>query len=195
MNEQRKQIQGEKFELSSNTHKPKNKKGKVITMANKVLITNKQEDFKIPSGTRLLIRRCCNAVLLNEGFNHPTEIGVTFVDNNEIKELNSKHRNKDSVTDVLSFPQFENIQDVTTDTDKGVVHLGDIVLSVEKAAEQAKEYNHSFQREIAYLTVHSMLHLLGYHHEDGGLQEVHMREKEEEVLKKLGLQRGFSYTE
>ncbi len=164
-------------------------------MANKVIITNKQEDFKIPSGTRLLIRRCCNAVLLNEDFEFPTEIGVTFVDNNEIKEMNAKFRNKDSVTDVLSFPQFEDKQSIVPDSQKGVVVLGDIVLSVEKAAEQAEEYNHTFQREIAYLTVHSMLHLLGYHHEQGGLQEVHMREKEEEVLKKLGLQRGFSYTD
>ncbi|NLC78507.1 MAG: rRNA maturation RNase YbeY, partial [Ruminococcaceae bacterium] len=71
--------------------------------------------------------------------------------------------------------------------------LGDIVISVEKAVEQADMYGHTFQREIAFLTVHSMLHLLGYDHEQGGLEEVHMREREELILKQLGLPRGMSY--
>ena len=93
---------------------------------------------------------------------------------------------------MLSFPLGENgVYDVDLDT--GAKLLGDIVISIPKAMEQAEEYNHSLQREIGFLTVHSMLHLLGYDHVDGGLQQVHMREKEETVLTKLGLKRDNSY--
>lgn len=158
----------------------------------KVIISNDQKSVKIPRGTRLLVRRCCHAVLDEENFDGNAEVSVTFVDNDKIHELNLKHRNIDRETDVLSFPLGENgVYDVDLDT--GAKLLGDIVISIPKAMEQAEEYNHSLQREIGFLTVHSMLHLLGYDHVDGGLQQVHMREKEETVLTKLGLKRDNSY--
>lgn len=162
-------------------------------MSNKVLITNRQQKVKIPTGTRLLVRRCCNAVLVYESFPDPAEISVSFVDNDEIKQINSDYRDKPVETDVLSFPLFEKGEyKITPET--GMVTLGDIVISLEKAVEQANMFGHSLNREVAFLTVHSMLHLLGYNHEEGGIQEVHMREKEEAVLRQLGLPRGMSYT-
>ena len=162
-------------------------------MSNKVLITNKQKKVKIPSGLRILIRRSCNAVLEFEGFEQPAEISVTFVDNDRIHELNKQFRNKDMPTDVLSFPMGENGQ-YDIDEDNGCKVLGDIVISMQRAMEQAELYGHSLQREVAYLTVHSMLHLLGYDHEGSGLEAVRMREREEAVLLQLGLPRTVSYT-
>ena len=162
-------------------------------MSNKVLITNKQKKVKIPSGLRILIRRSCNAVLEFEGFEQPAEISVTFVDNAEIQTLNAQYRGKDMPTDVLSFPLGEDGK-YDVDQDTGACLLGDIVISMEKAMEQAELYGHHLQREVAFLTVHSMLHLLGYDHEQGGLAAVKMREKEEAVLIQLGLPRTVSYT-
>lgn len=161
-------------------------------MKNRVSINNRQTAVKIPSGTRLLVRRSCNAVLRTEGFEHLAEVSVSFVNNAEIKQINNDYRKKDVETDVLSFPIFES-GEYKISEDTGSVTLGDIVISVEKAVEQAYMFGHSLQREIAFLTVHAMLHLLGYHHEDGGLQEVHVREKEEAILSQLGLPRGLSY--
>lgn len=140
----------------------------------------------------MLIRRCCNAVLQAEKFGSDAEVSVSFVDNERIHELNAQYRNVDRETDVLSFPMGEN-GEYDTNMDTGAKILGDIVISVPKAMEQAKAYNHSLQREIGFLTVHSMLHLLGYDHENGGIEQVHMREKEEEVLTKIGLKRDNSY--
>ncbi len=158
----------------------------------KVIITNDQSTVKVPSGTRLLIRRCCHAVLQLEGFKGSAEISVRFVDNEQIKELNAQYRNIDRETDVLSFPLGENGEyDINPAT--GAYMLGDIVISVQKAMEQASEFGHPLEREIAFLTVHSMLHLLGYDHVNGGLEAVHMREKEETVLTQLGLKRNGSY--
>ena len=162
-------------------------------MSNKVLITNKQKKVKIPSGLRILIRRSCNAVLEFEGFEQPAEISVTFVDNAEIQTLNAQYRGKDMPTDVLSFPLGEDGK-YDVDQDTCACLLGDIVISMEKAMEQAELYGHPLQREVAFLTVHSMLHLLGYDHEQGGLAAVKMREKEEAVLIQLGLPRTVSYT-
>ena len=159
----------------------------------RVIITNNQKAVKIPTGVRMLIRRCCHAVLRMEGFEDPAEISVTFVDNEQIRELNAQYRDKDSVTDVLSFPMGENgVYDTNMDT--GAKILGDIVISMETAMEQAKRYDHSLEREVGYLTAHSMLHLLGYDHEQGGLERVRMREKEELVLAQLGLPGTSSYT-
>lgn len=159
----------------------------------KVQITNRQKDVKIPSGIRLLIRRCCNAVLRAENFHGSAEVSVSFLNNAQIRELNRDHRGKDIPTDVLSFPMGENgVYDINMET--GASILGDIVISVEKAVAQAELYGHTLQREIGFLTVHSMLHLLGYDHEAGGLPAALMREKEEEVLEKLGLTRDVSYT-
>ena len=162
-------------------------------MSNKVLISNEQNAVKIPSGLRILIRRSCNAVLNYEHFEGPAEISVTFVDNVCIHELNKQCRNKDLPTDVLSFPMGENGQ-YDIDEDNGCKVLGDIVISMQRAMEQAELYGHSLQREVAYLTVHSMLHLLGYDHEGSGLEAVRMREREEAVLLQLGLPRTVSYT-
>lgn len=158
----------------------------------KVIISNDQKDVKVPSGIRMLIRRCCHAVLELENFEGSAEVSVRFVNNEQIRELNSQYRNIDKETDVLSFPLSENGEyDVNMDT--GAKMLGDIVISMEKAFEQAELYNHPLQREIGFLTVHSMLHLLGYDHENGGLEEVHMREKEETVLTQIGWKRNNSY--
>ena len=162
-------------------------------MSNKVLISNEQNAVKIPSGLRILIRRSCNAVLNYEHFEGPAEISATFVDNDRIHELNKQYRNKDMPTDVLSFPMGENGQ-YDIDEDNGCKVLGDIVISMQRAMEQAELYGHSLQREVAYLTVHSMLHLLGYDHEGSGLEAVRMREREEAVLLQLGLPRTVSYT-
>ncbi|MBQ7596028.1 MAG: rRNA maturation RNase YbeY [Clostridia bacterium] len=158
----------------------------------KVIISDDQKAVKVPTGIRLLIRRCCNAVLVNEKFEGSVEVSVRFVDDEEIHRLNLEYRNMDKSTDVLSFPLGENGEyDVNYDT--GAKMLGDIVISVEHAVEQAKTYGHSLQREIGFLTVHSMLHLLGYDHEQGGLEQVRMREKEKEILRQLGLRRNGSY--
>ena len=162
-------------------------------MSHKVYITNKQNVVKVPSGLRILIRRSCHAVLEFEKFEESAEISVTFVDNEQIAELNAQYRNKPQPTDVLSFPLGENnVYDRNPET--GAVLLGDIVISLERAVEQAKLYGHSLQREVAFLTVHSMFHLLGYDHEGGGLEAVRMREKEEAALIQLGLPRTGSYS-
>ena len=158
----------------------------------KVIISNDQKKVEIPKGIRLLIRRCCTAVLQEEKFGFDAEISVVFVDNETIKELNREHRNIDKETDVLSFPLGEN-GEYDENLDTGAKVLGDIVISVEKAVEQADTYNHSLQREIGFLTVHSMLHLLGYDHECGGLEQDRMRSKEEAVLTKIGLKRDNSH--
>ncbi len=158
----------------------------------KVIITNNQNVIRIPTGIRMLIRRCCNAVLITEQFKGSAEISVTIVDDEQIHVLNREHRNIDRATDVLSFPLgVEGVYDINNDT--GAQMLGDIVISIEHAVKQADLYGHSLDREIAFLTVHSMLHLLGYDHEPGGLELVRMREKEEAVLTQLGLVRSGSY--
>ena len=154
----------------------------------KVFIVDKQSVVKIPTGIRLIIRKCCNAVLDNEGFYNDAEVSVSFVDNEEIKKLNGTYRNKAVETDVISFPLGEKgAFDKNVET--GFYMLGDIVISVQKAAEQAKMLGHTLQREIGFLTVHSMLHLLGYDHEKSGEDALIMREKEEGILAKLDLAR------
>ena len=156
------------------------------------MIHNDQKEVKIPTGLRMLVRRCCNAVLRLEEFGAPAEISVTFVDNKKIHELNKQYRHKDAPTDVLSFPMGENgVYDINHDT--GAKILGDIVISMEKAVEQAERFDHSLDREVGYLTAHSVLHLLGYDHERGGIDRVRMREKEEQVMTQLGLPSSSSY--
>lgn len=158
----------------------------------KVYITNRQRAVKVPSGTALLIRRCCHATLDMEQFGKPAEVSVSFVDNDEIRQLNREHRGKDKSTDVLSFPLGENgVYDMNIET--GAYMLGDIVISIETAMEQAERFGHSLNREIGYLTVHSLLHLLGYDHENDSLEALRMREKEETVMSRMGLERDKSY--
>lgn len=158
-----------------------------------VNITNKQKTVKIPTGVRMLVRRCCNAVLQLEEFPHPAEISVVFLDNEQIRELNRDYRQKDTPTDVLSFPMTDENGEYEINHDTDAVILGDVVISMEKAMEQAEMYGHSLEREIGFLTAHSVLHLLGYDHENGGMERVRMREKEEQVMQNLGLPSSSSY--
>ncbi len=152
----------------------------------KVIICDKQKSVKLPSGTRILVRKACIATLKLENFEGDAEINVTFVDNKAIHEINLEFRKIDAPTDVLSFPLGENgVYDINPEN--GSKMLGDVVISAEKAFQQADLYGHSPEREIAYLTVHSVLHLLGYDHVNGGLEKMRMREKEENVLDLLGL--------
>lgn len=157
----------------------------------RVIISNSQKEVKIPTGLRMLVRRCCNAVLRMESFQGAAEVSVTFANNEQIHELNKMHRNVDAPTDVLSFPMGEDGKyDIDPATNAKI--LGDIVISMEKAVEQAERFGHTLQREVGYLTAHSMLHLLGYDHEEP-LEKVHMREKEELVMTQLGLPSTTSY--
>ena len=158
----------------------------------KVNIQNKQKTVAIPTGIRMIIRRCCQAVLKYENFSEQAEVDVSFVDNEGIRAINKEHRDIDSATDVLSFPLGENgIYDHNPET--GAAQLGDIVLSFERAREQADEFGHSLEREVGYLTVHSMLHLLGYDHVNGGMEAVRMREHEEAVMSMVGLTRDNAH--
>ena len=157
----------------------------------RVIISNSQKEVKIPTGLRMLVRRCCNAVLRMENFQGAAEVSVTFANNEQIHELNKMHRNVDAPTDVLSFLMGEEGKyDIDPATNAKI--LGDIVISMEKAVEQAERFGHTLQREVGYLTAHSMLHLLGYDHEEP-LEKVHMREKEELVMTQLGLPSTTSY--
>lgn len=153
----------------------------------KVNITNAQDDTKIPVGTKLLVRKACVATLIEENFPDNAEVDVTFVNDEQIKEYNNQFRNIDKSTDVLSFPLGEDgIYDTNPET--GNKMLGDVVISIDHALAQADLFGHGLRREIGYLTVHSMLHLLGYDHVNGGMEKTVMREKEEVILKKLGLE-------
>lgn len=158
----------------------------------KVLIRNNQREVKIPVGLRLLVRKCCQAVLTEEKFQNPAEVSVSFVDNAEIRKLNRAYRNKDKSTDVLSFPLGENgVYDLNNET--GAYLLGDVVISMETAVKQAHIYGHSLEREVGFLTVHSMLHLLGYDHETSPLDAAKMHEKEEIILDSLGISRDATF--
>lgn len=173
----------EKFYERGSNHKM----GKV-----KVLITNNQTEVKIPVGIRLLIRKCCHAVLESEGIDHDADVSVLLVNNEEIHTLNNEYRGIDRPTDVLSFPLGEN-GEYDEDPDTGAYQLGDIVISLETALKQSQIYGHSLEREVGFLTVHSMLHLLGYDHEESSLAERIMREKEEAILTKLGISRDETF--
>ena len=160
----------------------------------KVMIGNDQKKIKLPKGIRPLVRKCCQAVLAEENFSEPAEVSVLFVDNDKIHQLNKLYREKDKPTDVLSFPLGENgIYDINNET--GACLLGDVVISIETALKQAKIYDHSLEREIGFLTVHSMLHLLGYDHETTPLEAAKMHEKEEIILEELGITRDKEFSE
>ena len=154
----------------------------------KVTIQNRQKAVKVTPEMRKLIRLSCAAVLENQGFSDLAEVVVTFVDDAEIKKLNNEFRSIDKSTDVLSFPLGEDGEyDLNPET--GAYSLGDVVISVEHAVAQSEEYGHSFERELSYLTVHSVLHLLGFDHVNGGDEAALMRKTEEEVMTVLGLTR------
>ncbi len=162
-----------------------------------ILLENSQNIIEVDEKLKELIENAIGAVLDFEGFDQDVEISITLVDNEQIREINREYRNKDAETDVLSFPMLEfdekreiipMHQEGDYNRDENVLVLGDIVISLEKAREQAQEYGHSFEREVGFLTVHSVFHLLGYDHEEEE-QAKEMREKEEQVLQKLNLVR------
>jgi probable rRNA maturation factor len=132
----------------------------------------------------MVIRRAASGSLAAENLDN-FEMTVWVVDNKTIKELNGKFRRKDIATDVLSFPMGQGgLWDINPES--GMKILGDTILSIERATAQALEYGHSAQRETAFLIVHSVLHLIGYDHENGGTQAKIMRVREEEILNGLG---------
>lgn len=139
-----------------------------------------------------LIVKATDKVLEYEGFDVDGEVSVLFVDDERIKALNSEFRNKSEVTDVLSFPQYDSIKE--NGINEPFIYLGDVVISLEQAKRQAEEFEHSLEREIVYLTVHSILHLFGYDHmSDEDKRE--MREKEKIVLKALKIFKGSNVQE
>lgn len=136
-----------------------------------------------------LINKAVEQSLLYEDFTDKCEISVLIVDNEEIRNINKQFRKIDKETDVLSFPQltFSDFE-VPEKNENGEIILGDIVISFEKAYEQSKEYGHTIEREIAFLTVHSMLHLLGYDHMEENEEKI-MFLKQDEILKNINLNR------
>lgn len=137
--------------------------------------------------------KVCQTVLDMEEWDFDAEISITFTDNENIREINRDYRNIDRATDVLSFPMldFSEEIDFELEAEDGKVMLGDIVISLERAEEQAQELNHSLRRELAFLVAHSMLHLLGYDHVDDPEGERTMIEKQDSVLGKLGITRDI----
>lgn len=160
-----------------------------------ISIENEQDKQEISDDTENTIRRVILKTLEFEECDFDAEVSVTIVDNEAIREINREQRDIDRATDVLSFPMLYfddngDIIDSEYDTDGDFLMLGDIVISAERAMEQAVEYGHGFKREIAFLTVHSMLHLLGYDHVDDPEGERIMFEKQEKILELLGITRG-----
>ena len=158
----------------------------------KIYIANNQKKIKADNEIKSIIKKSIKQALKSEDCDFDCEVSVTLVDNEEIKQLNKEHRNKDSVTDVLSFPmqEFDEEMNIISDEfSEDTIILGDIVLSLERAEEQADEYGHSFEREVAFLTVHSMLHLLGYDHETTKEDEEIMFKKQNEILNEMGITR------
>ena len=153
-----------------------------------IYFENEQEALPVSYKLKMLVRRAVEATLDYENYQNPCEVSVTFTDDASIHELNKKFRGVDRPTDVLSFPLFDyEGQSDEPPVDELLGMLGDVVLSLETAARQAEEFGHSFEREVAFLTVHSMLHLLGYDHETGEADEADMRERQRAIMKALGL--------
>ncbi len=145
-----------------------------------VYFENMQKAHAVDAALEQLVTRAVREALAYEGIAGGAEVSVTFTDNEGIRALNRDYRNIDRATDVLSFPLFEKGAD-------GTEILGDIVLSLERCAAQAEEFGHGFDRECAFLTVHSTLHLLGYDHETGEADELDMRKRQTEIMERLGL--------
>lgn len=153
----------------------------------RVSFSDDQELVEISAEFKKLLRECCKCSLYESGFNENSEISVSFVDNETIRELNRDYRDVDSATDVLSFPLADDRQ-YDINPDSGCYMLGDIIISTERASQQAEEIGQSVQREICFLVVHSMLHLLGYDHsEEESSDTIEMRGMERIILSKLGL--------
>lgn len=143
-----------------------------------IYIDNRQDKVEINEEISEIIQKVVNEVLSFENKSLDCEVSVSFVDNQEIKELNREYRGVDKDTDVLSFPMEDEF------FTEGPILLGDIIISMEKALEQSEDFGHSIYREIAYLTAHSMFHLLGYDHMEDEEKSI-MREKEKQIMKRL----------
>ena len=144
---------------------------------------------------RPLLEQVITAALEAEGVKTPCEVDVLITDDEGIHQINLEQRGIDRPTDVLSFPMFNYVpgcppvDDADADPATGLTPLGDMVISLERAREQAQEYGHPVERELSYLAVHSVLHLLGYDHVDEGEQKAQMRQREEAILSDLGITR------
>lgn len=160
-------------------------------MKNRIYINNDQKAINVTDEYKKIVKKTVNAALRHEKAAFCAEVSVTFTDNEKIHELNLAHRGKDSATDVLSFPLFEKESFPEEGGEQDYIPVGDIVISLERADEQAKEFGHSIEREIAFLTVHSVLHLVGYDHEVSDEDEKYMNDTCEAVLEKLGLTRDY----
>lgn len=157
-------------------------------MSVKIYFENDQEKYSIHYDLKMLIRRTVIETLEYEGMENDAEVSVTFTDDEGIRELNKKFRGIDRPTDVLSFPllDYEGESDEPF-FDELSCNLGDIVISLERAMAQANEFGHSFEREVAFLTAHSMLHLLGYDHEISEEDDADMRRRQNDIMERLGL--------
>ena len=165
-----------------------------------IYVDNRQTKINMSEEEIEKLKNAINFALKEEEVNVETEVSLVFVDNEEIREINRENRNIDRATDVLSFPMLEypegkvykdvykNKKFDETFLDGQELVIGDIVLSLERALEQSKEYNHSFEREASYLVIHSVLHLLGYDHMEEEEKEI-MRTREECILNKLNITR------
>ena len=154
-----------------------------------------EAEVEAPDTVEPLLRRVISAALEADGMDLPCEINVLLTDDEGIHQVNLDMRGVDRPTDVLSFPMFdlspgEKPGEEHEDPDTGLVPLGDMCISLERAAAQAEEYGHSVERELSYLAVHSVLHLLGYDHMDEGPMKAQMRRREEHILEGLGIRRG-----
>ncbi len=150
-----------------------------------VLVNNLQKKVAVDESLVDLLSEAVQAVLKDEGYREDAEVSLVFVDDDYIQELNNNYRGVDSPTDVLSFAMLEG---ESLPEEEEEVILGDVIISLETAERQAREYGHSFQREVAYLTLHGVLHLLGYDHQEEEDRR-RMREREEEILAGLELSR------
>ena len=154
----------------------------------KIYFENDQKKHAIKYKMQMLIRRTILETLDYEGMENDAEVSVTFVDDEGIRELNNRFRGMDKPTDVLSFPLLDYEGESEEPFFDELCHnLGDIVISLERAMAQANEFGHSFEREVAFLTAHSMLHLLGYDHELSEEDDADMRKRQNDIMDRLGL--------
>ncbi|MBO7148223.1 MAG: rRNA maturation RNase YbeY [Clostridia bacterium] len=156
-------------------------------MNHRIIIVNHQDKEPFLKETQNLLTYVIREALSMMGAVYSCEVSVTLTDNEEIREINNEHRGIDSATDVLSFPQFDSYELDEFGLDDEIV-LGDIVISCERAREQSCEYGHSYTRELAFLAVHSVLHLLGYDHMNEDEEKV-MCELQEHILNSIGIVR------
>ena len=154
----------------------------------RVTFVNRNRQFKAPNELKRLLRECCRRAALVCEPDRLFEVTLYFTDDEYIRQINAEYRNIDKSTDVLSFPMGEN-GEYDENPESGRLMLGDILISAPHAYAQAEEYGHSPEREFAYLTVHGMLHLMGYDHMQDRERAI-MRQKEELILKTVGLERS-----